>query len=178
MHPIKRLIIGILLLLLLLVGVAFALPQNITVARSTVINAPELDVFGYINNYRRFNEWSPWAARDPDTKYVFTGPEEGVGARMEWSSDNPEVGAGSQEIVESQPGRLVSVRLDFGDMGGGSATFQLEPSGAGTRVIWAFNADVGNNPVKRWMGLMFDRWIGADYEDGLERLRKLAEAGR
>ena len=178
MHPIIRLLLGISLLVMLLVVVAFSLPQQITVARSMVINAPEADVFAYLNNYRRFNEWSPWAARDPEAKYVFSGPEEGKGARMEWSSDNPEVGSGAQEIVESQPGALVRVSLDFGDMGKGGATFQLEPSGAGTRVIWAFNTDVGNNPMRRWMGLMFDRWIGADYEEGLERLKKVVEAAR
>lgn len=178
MHPIKRLILGILLLLLLLVIVAFALPQQITVARSTVINAPESDVFPYINNFRRFNEWSPWAARDPETKYVFSGPEEGKGARMEWSSDNPEVGSGFQEITESQPGALVRVSLEFADLGKGSASYQLKPSGAGTRIIWVFDTDVGNNPIHRWMGLMFDRWIGADYEEGLEQLKKLVEAAR
>ncbi len=178
MQPIKRLVLGVFLLLLLLLIVAFALPQQITVARSTVINAPESDVFAYLNNYRRFNEWSPWAARDPEAKYVFSGPEEGKGARMEWSSDNPEVGSGVQEIIESQPGALVRVSLEFGDMGKGGASFRLEPSGAGTRVVWAFNADTGNNPMQRWMGLMFDRWIGKDYEEGLERLKKLVEAAR
>ncbi|MFQ5625611.1 MAG: SRPBCC family protein [Methyloligellaceae bacterium] len=178
MHPIKRLILGVALLLLLLVVVAFALPQHITVARSKVINAPESDVFPYVNSLKRFNEWSPWAARDPETKYVFSGPEEGEGARMEWSSNNPEVGSGAQEIIESQPNALVRVNLNFGDMGKAKAAYQLKPSGAGTRIVWVFDTNVGNNPVQRWMGLMFDRWVGQDYEAGLERLKKRVESAR
>ena len=29
--------------------------------------------------------------------------------------------------------------------------------------------------VGRYMGLMMDEWVGADYERGLERLKELAE---
>ena len=178
MHPMTRFFLGVALLLLLLAGVAFALPQHITVARSMVINAPESDVFPYVNSLKRFNEWSPWAARDPETKYVFSGPDAGEGAHMEWRSNNPEVGSGVQEIIKSLPNALVRVSLDFGDMGKANAEYRLEPSGAGTRVVWVFDTDVGNNPFQRWLGLMFDRWVGQDYEQGLERLKKLVESAR
>lgn len=176
MHPLKRLALGLLLLIMLLVAVAFALPQQITIARSKVINAPEADVFPYVNNLKRFNEWQPWAALDPGMKIVYSGPDAGKGARMEWSSNHSEVGTGSHEIVESVPNSLVRVGLDFGDMGNGTATYELQPYGAGTRVLWVFETDVGNNPLHRWMGLMFDRWIGKDFETGLESLKKVSEA--
>lgn len=176
MRPLVRLALGIVLLAVLLVGVAFALPQEITVARSKVINAPESDVFPYVNSPKRFNEWSPWAARDPDMKYTFSGPAEGSGARMEWNSEEFETG--SQEIVESQPNTFVKVNLDFGDMGNAVASYQLRPDGAGTRVVWIFETNTGNNPIQRWRGLMFDRWIGSDYEMGLEKLKQVVEAGQ
>ncbi len=176
MRPLIRLALGTVLLAILLVAVAFALPQEITVARSKVINAPESDVFPLVNSPKRFNEWSPWAARDPEMKFTFSGPAEGKGARMEWSSDEFETG--SQEILESRPNSHVKVKLDFGDMGNAIATYQLRPDGAGTKVVWLFETNTGNNPIKRWMGLMFDRWIGKDYEMGLEKLKQVAEAGQ
>lgn len=178
MQAIMRLFLGIVLLLGLLVAVAFALPQHVAVARTVVINAPEADIFPYLNNPRKFNEWSPWAARDPSTRYEFSGPEAGVGARMSWESDHPQVGKGAQEIVESRDNELVEIALDFGEMGPATASYALTPSGAGTQVKWAFETDMGNNPLMRWMGLMFERWVGQDYENGLERLRKLVEANR
>ena len=176
MRALKRLLIGLILLVGLLVAVAFVLPQQISVARSTVINAPEGDIFPYLNSPRKFNEWSPWAARDPKTEYTFSGPETGKGARMSWKSDNPEVGAGTSEIIESEENKRVKVQLDFGDMGKATAQQELSPSGAGTEVKWGFETDVGNNPIKRWFGLMFERWVGKDYEDGLTRLKKLIES--
>ena len=107
-----------------------------------------------------------------------SGPEEGKGAQMEWSSDHPDVGKGMLEIIESETNSFVRVALDIGDKGKANVSYQLKPSGAGTRVIWVFETDVGNNPLRRWMGMMLDRWVGQDYEEGLERLEKVVEARR
>jgi hypothetical protein len=175
MKPLPRLLIGVALLLGLLLAVSFALPKQISVVRSLDINAPEADIFPFLNSPRKFNEWSPWAARDKDMVYSFSGPPAGKGARMTWKSD--EFGEGSQEIIESEPGKLVKVALDFGAEGGGTSFYRLTPKGAGTRVTWGFDTDIGNNPIARWMGLMFDRWIGADYEEGLALLASRVEGG-
>lgn len=177
MKAFSRLIIGIFLLAALMAAVAFALPQQVAVARSTVINAPEGDIFPFLNNPRNFNKWSPWAAKDPNTKYEFSGPEAGIGAKMSWKSDSPDVGQGSQEIIEIEPNASVKIALDFGEMGPATASYVLRPSGAGTEVQWHFETDMGNNPLMRWMGLMLDRWVGKDYEAGLKRLKTLVESG-
>ena len=60
-------------------------------------------------------------------------------------------------------------------MGTADAVFSLEGFDGGTRITWGFTTDVGYNPMMRWMGLMFDKWIGADYEAGLASLKELAE---
>ncbi|MEC9367727.1 MAG: SRPBCC family protein [Pseudomonadota bacterium] len=177
MSALIRLATGLTLLAAVLVAVAFALPRHVVVARSIDINAPESDVFPYVNNLEKFLTWSPWAAFDPKTVYQFTGPEQGKGAHMQWKSDHPQVGTGSQEIVESKRNEYVQVALDFGDMGKASAHYRLAPSGAGTRVTWGFDTDLGNNPLSRWMGLMVARGVAQDYERGLERLKKRVEAG-
>ena len=50
MRPIMRLILGLGALAVILLGVAFVLPEDVTIARSVVINAPESAVFPYLNN--------------------------------------------------------------------------------------------------------------------------------
>ncbi len=176
MRSFNRLILGVFLLLCVMAAAAFALPRHVAVERSAVINAPESDVYPYLINFRKFNEWSPWAKRDPETHYVFSGPKEGKGARMEWNSDNPDVGTGDQEIVEVEANKSVLVTLDFGAKGTANASYTLSPSGAGTKVTWGLNTDVGNNPMGRWTGLLLDRWVGKDYEEGLANLKQLVEA--
>ena len=164
------------LLVVVIVAIAYILPGSVKVQRETVIDAAPGEVFALVNSFENFNQWSPWYERDPNGDYQIEGPEHGVGARMTWASEKPDVGSGSQEIIESVPDKLVRTKLDFGDMGNANAFFEIEPKGdASTRLVWGFDTDLGLNPVSRYFGLMFERWIGPDYEHGLAKLKTLAE---
>ncbi|HJS33952.1 MAG TPA: SRPBCC family protein [Pseudoxanthomonas sp.] len=149
------------------------LPATTHVERSVVIDRSPEQVFATLNSFERFSAWSPWAEYDPQARYTFEGPASGVGARMRWSG-NRSVGSGSQEITTSEPHRRVVVALDF-DGSQAQAAYLLEPEGDGTRLTWAFDTEHGMNPFKRWLGLVFDRMIGADYEKGLRKLKSLLE---
>lgn len=175
----RKIIIGVIVVIVgvpvVLIAGSFLLPRHVHVERDAVIAAAPAQVYPYVSDFHKFNEWSPWARRDPNMDYTFEGPDSGVGARMSWQSANEEVGAGTQEIVAATENEAVQTHLDFGAMGTAEAFYKLAPEGAGTRVTWAFDTDLGMNPVSRWMGLMFEKWIGADYEEGLANLKTVAE---
>jgi uncharacterized protein YndB with AHSA1/START domain len=135
MKILKKIVIGVVALLALLVLIGFMLPAKTHVARSVVINAPAETVFTLINNFHEFNRWSPWAQRDPETRYQFEGPESGVGAKMSWASDKPEVGSGSQTIIEAEANTTVVTALDFGEHGVATARYSLAPLGDSVSVI-------------------------------------------
>jgi uncharacterized protein YndB with AHSA1/START domain len=177
MRFIRFLLIGLVVLIALLAAVGLVLPDSAHVERSTVIEAPPDKVFAVVNNLRRFNEWSPWFDLDPDARYTFSGPESGVGSRVDWSSDVPSVGAGSQEIVASEAPRLVRTALDFGNDGTAFAEIRLLPENGATRVTWALDTELGRNPVDRYFGFFLDALLGPTYEDGLARLKRLVESG-
>ena len=82
---------------------------------------------------------------------------------------------GRQSITRVDPGKEVETSVEFGGQGNATAMVKLEPSGDKTRVTWGFSSDLGYNPISRYMGLMFDRWIGPDYERGLAKLKTLVE---
>lgn len=168
-------VLAVVIVLGLLVVGAFFLPATVEVSRSTTIAATPAQVFPYINDLRNFNKWSPWAKQDPDARYTFDGEEPGVGQRMSWSSDNPNVGSGSQEITASTPNRSLEVALDFGDMGQAKASYLLEAKADQTEIVWRFSSDNGANPIKRYLGLMMDTWLGPVYEEGLASLKQLVE---
>lgn len=169
--------LGVLVVLAaLIVIIGMLLPSEQHVERSVVVNAAPADVFPLVNDFREFNKWSPWASIDPDTEYEFTGPAAGVGSKMSWVSEHPNVGSGSQEIVDSQLNTSVRSKLMFDGFDTPSyATFTLEQTDGGTRLTWAFDANL-DNLVGRYMGLMMDQWVGADYERGLARLKEMAES--
>lgn len=175
MRFLKRLLIALVAIAAVLVVVAYLLPREVTVERTVRINAPAAEIFPHINSLKAMAEWSPWLERDPDIKVTYSGPDTGVGAAMVWSSDKPDVGSGSQTITASEPDSRVETALDFGAMGTAVAWIVLVESDGATDVTWGLTADMGMNPVGRYMGLMMDRWVGADYEDGLARLKALVE---
>lgn len=176
MRFLRNLVVGLIGLVVILAAAAFLLPRHQIVERQIAIAAPPEAIFPLVNSLQRGEDWSPWLVHDPETVIEYSGPEAGVGAAMSWSSENPQVGSGSQEITESVENQLVRTALDFGDMGQAEAWFQLREEADGTLLTWGLDADMGNNPMGRWMGLMMDRWVGADYEVGLGNIRDLAEA--
>jgi len=175
MRILRTLLVVLAVLAVLLVAVAFVLPRHVHVERSTTIAAPQATVYALVSGFRSFHSWSPWYDRDPGATYRFEGPAWGVGAKMSWSSEKPDVGSGSQEIVEAVPNERVRTRLDFGADGQATGEFRLAAAPGGTLLTWGFDTDLGNNPLARYFGRLFDGMIGPDYEKGLASLMRLAE---
>lgn len=158
------------------VVIGLMLPSQGRLSRQIVIEAPPQAVFDVLNSFERFNEWSPWAALDPATRYVQEGPATGVGAVHAWSSDDPQVGSGRQEIIESQPYERIAVRLSFSGFDAENLSqYRLRPVENGTEVVWDYQTDVGNHLLGRYFLLMLDGMLGPQYEQGLSRLKQLIE---
>lgn len=158
------------------------LPKQVHIERTISIDRPATMMFELLNSYRYFNEWSPWAERDPQAEFVITGPDSGVGARMSWIGDPQLVGSGWQEIIASKPYEQIDIMLDFDAQGIAQTGFILQPEGDATRVTWFFDSDLTKGVnyldsfLARYFGLLFDRWVGGDYEQGLANLKRYAES--
>jgi uncharacterized protein YndB with AHSA1/START domain len=172
-----RLVLGLVVLVGILAAVAVGLPAHVTVTRSVVINAPESAVFPYLNNLHRFSEWSPYGVRDPQLAVTYGGPEMGKGAQIKWTSNVPSVGTGSMEITESEPNRHIDLAVNFNGLEG-TSSYDISPSGSGSKVSWNFGYDSGSSPLKRWKALMLDGFVGAEYRAGLDRLKEKIESER
>jgi hypothetical protein len=177
MRPLTRLFLGIIALAAILAAVSVGLPSHVTVSRSVIINAPESVIFPYVNTLRTFGDWSPWGARDPQLALTYGGPASGPGAQVAWKSSKPSIGTGSMEITKSEPPHHVGLNANFNGLEGVSS-FDVGPAGSGSKVTWSFVYESGSSPMKRWKALMLDRFIGAEYQTGLDRLKEKVEADR
>ena len=175
MRILLKILTFIIAVVAILTVVAYALPREVTVERSVTVNAGPEAIFPHVNSMQATEAWSPWLERDPNIRLSYSGPTSGVGNRLTWESEHPEVGSGTQEITASVEPFRVETALDFGSMGTAEAWFILEPKGSATELTWGFVTDTGMNPIARWFGVMMDRWVGADYEAGLAKLKALAE---
>ena len=175
MRLLIRVVAFVAVLIVGLLGIGFLLADKVHVERSTRIVASPATLYALLNSFDKFDQWSPWADLDPNVKVERSGPPAGVGARYAWHG-NADVGAGSQEIIETTPDAMVRIRLMFDGFDQPStSTLAITPDGNGSRVTWSMDSDLGNNPMHRYFGLMMDKYIGQDYEKGLARLKTLAE---
>src|SRR5690606_19864600 len=103
-----ELLISLAIVLALFLIVGFLLPSSRHFETSVETNRKMTIVYDTLNSFRRFDEWNVLVAHDPGMERKLAGPEEGVGARFEYSSDQKGVGDGSWEIVDSKDGQSVS----------------------------------------------------------------------
>ena len=176
MKLLKKILIALAVLLIALVVVSQFLPGQFHAERSVVIAAKPDAIHPWINNLRKWPEWSPWtAAKDSSIVYSYEGPEEGVGAVSKW--DSKKWGAGVMKIVDSDPAKAVKFDLAF-NKGKyvSTGTFTFQPATGGTKVTWAMDGNVSRNPLDRFLGLLMDKMVGPDFEEGLANLKIKAES--
>ncbi len=152
-------------------------PANFCIRRMIIISAPPSAVFPFIDDVHKFQEWSPWAKMDPESKVTFAGPPSGVGASFSWTSSK--TGEGSMTSTESRPAEYVKYRLEFLKpfQATNTAEFTLKSEGIHTSVEWSMAGT--NGFVFKAFSLIMnsDKMVGGQFEDGLASLKKLAEAG-
>lgn len=152
-------------------------PADYRVERSAQIAASAALVFPLVNDFHRWEKWSPWEKLDPNMKKTFSGAEAGIGAGYGWAG-NDQVGEGRMTILESQAGERVAIKLEFLKpwTATNATTFSFKPDGAGTRVTWAMEGH--NNFVAKAFSLFMDMdaMIGKDFEKGLASMKDQAEA--
>jgi uncharacterized protein YndB with AHSA1/START domain len=168
-------LLGLIVLLaaVLLIG-GMLLSPKFSVVRSATIAAPPDKVYGLIADPRRWKAWAPWNQRDPVMQITYSGPESGTGAAWEWKSKSQ--GDGKMTFTTAEPGKRLGYDLYFPDFGTTSqGDFTLVADGAGTRVTWTMNGDMGKNPLFHWMALGADGMVGKDFEAGLSGLKAVAE---
>lgn len=169
---------------LLLSAIAFAIyiatqPSAFSVRREAVIPAPPDVVFAQVNDFHKWQAWSPWAKLDPNAKAEFAGPTSGTGAIFGWAG-NAQVGEGKMTITESVPNDLIRMRLEF--LKPWPATnqtlFTFKPDGKDTRMNWEMSGH--NNFFGRAMCFFMnmDKMVGTSFEQGMTNIAEVLKANR
>ncbi len=186
--------VGIAVVIIAVVGVAIhaaSKPGTFRIARAATIEAPPEKIFPLIDDLRAHTSWSPFE-KDPAMKRQHSGAPRGAGAVYDWDG-NRKVGAGRITIVESTPPSRIVMKLDmFRPFEAHNIVeFTVEPvedrTAAGgrpqadarsreiSRVTWAMR---GPQPfMAKLMGIFVncDRMVGGEFEQGLAKLKLLAE---
>ena len=176
MRFLKRLLIGLVLLIATFLVVVWLQPDDYRLTRQTVIAAPAAAIFAQVNDLQKWENWSPWAKLDPNAKVTFSGPQSGQGASFKWDG-NDKIGAGTMTITESKPNERVATRTDFVKPfeGTSSADFVFSQTGERTNVIWTTAGTHSFISKAICLVMSMERMLGPDFEKGLAQLKQVAE---
>ena len=159
-----------------ILGIAWTKPDHFEVQRSLSVKAAPDEVFPLVNDFSNWDDWSPWAKKDPAMEQKLSGATSGLGAVYEWSG-NADVGRGRMEIVDMSPPNRINIRLDFLKPfpASNDVRFTFVPDGEFTDVTWYMT---GPTPFVGKVISVFvpmDGMVGPDFEAGLRNLKAIAE---
>ena len=168
-------LIVLLALVVLFVVIVLLQPGDFRLERSTQIFAPAATVYANVNDFHRWDLWSPWIGMDPNLEQTYEGAPSGVGAAYSWSGKK--TGAGRMTIVESKPHQLVKIRLEFLKpfKATNTAEFTFMPVGNHTVVTWAMYGP--KNFLAKFIHMLcsMDTMVGPMFDKGLLKLKRLSE---
>jgi hypothetical protein len=114
---------------------------------------------------------------DQKLQVLFSGPASGVGARMDYTSDKPQLGQGSWEITATEPRASVTYAIVNPQRGHDkTSVFSLKPSGRAGRnveITQTYDVSYGWDLLGRYAGLYVSRHVGDDMDLGLQRLTNM-----
>ena len=173
---VKKIVIAAVVLLAALLVYAATKPDTFSVERSASIKAPPEKIFAVLNDFLRWEAWSPWEKKDPAMKRTFSAVTSGKGAVYAWEGKR-DVGQGRMEIAESVAPSKVAIKLDFVKPfeTQNIVEFTLEPKGDSTNVTWAMQGPMPYISKLITVFVNMDSMIGKDFEAGLANLKAITE---
>lgn len=169
-------ILGI-IFLALIVG-AFS-KKEYAVKRDIVIDRSKSEVFDYVKYLKNQDHFSKWSSMDPYMKKEYKGLDGTVGFISSWASDSSEVGVGEQEILKIEEDKRIDYALRFFEPFESSEKAYIELESVGenqTRAIWSFKGKMDYPMNLMLLAMDFDAMLGADFEYGLQELKKILES--
>jgi hypothetical protein len=174
-----EILISLAIVAVLFLAVGVVLPSSRHISESVETNRKMTIVYDTLNSFRRFKTWNVLALRDPQMEIKLSGPEAGVGARLDYVSNQKSlgVGSGSWEITASEPRKRIDYAIENNERGKDKRTsFILKPTGRSGRnveITQTYDVDYGWNLVGRYGGLYVSRHVGDGMQLSLSRLSNM-----
>ncbi len=178
-------VIALALVLALFLVIGLVLPSKRHLEESVETNRRMTIVFDTLNSVRRMKDWNPLIPSAANELSYSGGDANnaGVGAKVDFKSENPGWGAGSWEIVESErpapsggSGKIAYAIVDKRMGTDKRSVFTLEPTGKNNRnvkVTQSYDVNYGFNLLGRYAGMYVSRHVGDAVKAGLGKLTNL-----
>lgn len=149
------------------------LPANFEVKRSVNMNVAPEAISHTVSDFSTWPHWSVWFQLDSTMTYELGDTHQGVGGSYSWTSEA--MGGGNMSILEYTEGQSMKTEIHFDGQGmsNGSWDFEIQNNGE-TKVTWGLSGEMGF--FGRFIGAQMDKWVGPDFEAGLQNLKSYVES--
>lgn len=134
MRIVKYILLLILLALIAITVYIATQDGHFDIKRSKVINVPQPVLYHYIDEYKNWEDWGPWAEEDKTLQYHYTEKTHGPGASYSWTGKD---GEGKIKTVRTIENDSIFQKIYFFE---GSEPNDIiwgfKKSGNGTEVTW------------------------------------------
>ncbi|MDD3721205.1 MAG: SRPBCC family protein [Lutibacter sp.] len=162
-------------LFLLVVVIALAIygaviKSDYDFSRSKIINAPAEVIFDNVNDFKTWENWSPWLEKDPTMVTSFKDTASDVGATYNWKGKD---GSGSIKTISATPYKKIIQQINFGKGHIAEVYWNFNEVDLGTEVIWGMRGKKSFLEKFYWLfkGGIEKNMIPV-YDRGLELLEK------
>jgi hypothetical protein len=171
----KKILIGLVVIIVILVVVGFLLPTEYEVRRYITIDAKPSKIHDLVGDLKRWEDWMTWKDEDPTIQITYGKKTTGVGARQTWTSEKE---GGEGEIVFTSSDSKQGVEYDMSFNQGqytSTGSILYEEMGKSTRVTWSMKGDWPMPVVGGYVVLLFKPAIGESFQKNLTNLKSQIE---
>jgi len=170
-------LVSLLIVIALFVVIGLFLPATRTVSESVETNRPMSTVNDLLGSFTRFRDWNALVNKDPRVQLTTSGPEQGVGAKLAYESNDGLTGSGTWELIEDVPGEKIVYAVENDSRGSDKRmTFRFERTGQrnqNVKITQRYTVDYGWDLIGRYAGLYVTRGIGDEIKSGLGKVSNL-----
>lgn len=171
----KKIVVGVGIVALVITICAFLIPPTYQYSKEAEIVAQDRMVFVFMGDLKRWVEWSPWAAKDPKMENTYSDPAWGVGSTYTWNSSK--MGRGEAKVSQFVPVNTVAYDVSIAGFEPSKWELRMRPAlRQGVVVTWSVNGKYPDNRFMRLIAYLMMWGLPAEMQDGVTRLKKLAES--
>ncbi|SFS67539.1 effector-binding domain-containing protein [Zhouia amylolytica] len=146
------------------------------VHREAVIDAPKEVVYEYINDYKKWPEWSPWIEQEPSANISLSDSTAGINSFYHWNGDI--IGEGIIKTIHSDKDSILQ-KIEFTKPreSQGDVYWKLSSKTPSQSIVtWGIKGELSflEKAIMIYKGGM-DNLIGSDLERGLFKIDSLSE---
>lgn len=172
---VKGLLGLVVILAIVFFGGAAVLPADYNYERSIVVKSDREEVHKNVGDLKKWEQWGPWKAEDPDIRWTYSEKTDEVGS---WTEFFPGGGTDSGKVIITKTSEHDGIEYNmqfYGeDAGNGAIRYEAAPDDA-TKVTWTWKGTMGYQPMDRWIHQLMGSTINDMFDKGLVGIKNSAE---